>query len=270
VNGTRAPGYGQVDRHYGRRLATTPPEDDGTVWMVNLMAYKPLAAYADGNPQGLTGREADDRYAPVDILAELGAEVVFVGDVEDQLLGDEPRWDRVGVVRYPTRRSFIEMQARPDFRDRHRHKEAGMATTIVMGCQPLDPSVGDGIEQRDWAEVPHPPSVDDGPVAVLHVNRYHPGGGLDQMARYQRRAAEVAARHGGRIGAWFTVEGTIVGDGRAWDEVRFNLFPSKAAFLAVVADPERVDAHRQHRAPAIADTYTLVLRPTINRLPGAG
>jgi hypothetical protein len=62
------------------------------------------------------------------------------------------------------------------------------------------------------------------------------------------------------------VEGTIVGDGRRWDQVRFNAFPSRQAFLTVALDPARLEAQRGHREPALADTYTLVTRPTINRL----
>jgi hypothetical protein len=69
-----------------------------------------------------------------------------------------------------------------------------------------------------------------------------------------------------RIDGWFAIEGTIVGDGRAWDQVRFNAFPSKAAFMAVVMDPARLEAQRQHRERAIADTYTMILRPTLNLL----
>ena len=135
---TTAPGYGQVDRDYAMRMATCPPEEDGPVWMVNLMHYRGEAVYADGK-SGISGREADERYAPLDILSDLGAEVAFMGEVEQQILGDAPRWDQVAVVRYPTRRSFIEMQARPDFQERHVHKEAGMAQTIVAGCLPLGP-----------------------------------------------------------------------------------------------------------------------------------
>jgi hypothetical protein len=57
-----------------------------------------------------------------------------------------------------------------------------------------------------------------------------------------------------------------MGDGRQWDQVRFNAFPSKAAFMAVVADPDRLAAQKDHREPSIADTYALILRPSINRL----
>lgn len=265
------PGYGVVDRTYGLRLATTPPDQDGPVWMVNLMRYHERARYADG---GASGREADDRYAPLDVLADIGAEVAFAGDVEAQLLGDPPPWERIGIVRYPTRRSFIEMQSRDDFRERHMHKEAGMAATIVMGCTPitLDATALGTLasHSRPWDQVEHPPTTDDGPVMVVHVIRFEghhaPSSTPDHMERYQDHAAVVAGRHGGRVAGWFAVEGTIVGDGREWHQVRCNSFPSLRAFMAVVQDPERLTAQREHREVAIADTYTMVVRPTIDRI----
>jgi hypothetical protein len=266
--GTKHPSYGRVDRDYGRRLATTPPADDGPVWMLNLMHYREVAEYADGRDEVVSGQEADDRYRPVDVLADIGAEPVFFADVDDQLLGDAPRWDRVAIVKYPTRRSFIDMQARPDFQERHVHKEAGMAATFVIGCKPIG-SPADDIDPAtlpDWSEVPHPPTDDDGPVTVLHLIRYHPGRLETDMREYSAHAAEVAVPHGVRISGWFSVEGTIVGDGRQWDEARFNAFPSKAAFMDVVFDPARLAAQHDHREVAIADTYTLILRAKIDRL----
>lgn len=265
---TTGPGYGTLDRDYALRLATTPPEDDGPIWMVNLMSYRDTARYTDGRNESISGREADDRYAPLDVLADIGAEPVFVAEVDTQLLGEEPRWDRVGVVKYPTRRSFIEMQSRPDFQEKHVHKEAGMASTIVAGCVPLaDPSAEiDASALPAWSDVPHPPTDGDGPVTLLHLIRFNPGGAEADMVEYQRHAGEVAVPHGVRISGWFGVEGTIIGDGRTWDQARFNAFPSKEAFMAVALDPGRLEAQRSHREVAIADTYTLILRPVIDRL----
>ncbi len=268
---TNSPRYGQVDRDYGLRLATTPPAEDGPVWMVNLMKYREVAEYADGRESEISGREADDRYAPLGPLAAVGAEVVFVGDVDQQLLGDDTVWDRIGVVKYPTRRAFIDMQSRPDFQEKHQHKDAGMASTIVMGCQPMDRmDPPDGSVSVDWADVPHPPSDDDGPVVVLHVIRFEDAEAPDRtpahMEAYQTAAAKAALEHGVVISGWFSVEGTIVGDGRSWHQVRFNLFPSKAAFMAVVADPDRLAAQADHREVAIADTYAMIVRPRINEL----
>ena len=256
--------YGSIDDTYATRLATTAPEQDGPVWMVNLMSYRDRADYADGRESALTGREADDLYAPLGPLAAVGARVVLFADVDAQFLSDEPRWDRVAVVRYPTRRSFVDMQALPEFADLHVHKEAGMDRTIILSCQPIEaPQVP--ADAPDWEHVPHPPTSDDGPVVVLHVLKYRDGQ-YEQMQAYTRESANVAVPNGVRIAGWFGVEGTIVGDGRGWDQARFNAFPSKAAFLAVVFDPDRLAAQAAHREPAIDYTYTMILRPSINTL----
>jgi hypothetical protein len=171
----------------------------------------------------------------------------------------------VAVVKYPTRRSFIEMQSRPEFVDKHAHKDAGMEQTIVIGSQPM-PVPPLPPDAPDWHDVPHPPTPEDGPVVVLHVLRFHQGRASTDMVSYQDAAGAIAVPHGVRISGWFQAEGTIVGDGRSWDQVRFNAFPSKAAFMAVALDPDRLAAQHEHRDVAIADTYTMILRPRIDRL----
>lgn len=265
------PRYGTIDPDYALRLASTSPDDDGPVWMVNLMKYRDIAEYADGRTTTITGRQADDLYTPIEPLAAIGAEIVFAGDVDQQLLGESPVWDRVGVVKYPTRRAFIEMQQREDFQRQHVHKDAGMQETIVIGCQPFDvPSMPDGVARPGWDDVPHPPTAEDGPVMVVHVIRFEQapaaGASPDDMDDYSAHAARVAGRHGVRVGGWFEAEGTILGDGRTWHQVRFNAFPSKRAFMEVVMDPSRLEAQKQHREAAIADTYTMIVRPIIDQL----
>ncbi|MDE0701738.1 MAG: hypothetical protein OXH61_13580 [Acidimicrobiaceae bacterium] len=262
------PGYGQIDRDYAIKLATTAPADDGPVWMINLMCYKERAEYTDGRETTLSGRQADEVYTPVGPLAAVGAEIVFVADVEDQLIGDEPKWDRIAVVRYSTRASFIAMQEREDFQTVHEHKEAGMDQTIVIGGQPLGCPVAE--QQVAWADVPHPPSEEDGAYTMLHVIRFHDEAGAtvtpDHMKSYQEVAGSVAVPNGVRIDGWFSAEGTIIGDGRSWHQVRFNTFPSRRAFMTVALDPDRTHAHTEHRDTAIADTYALGLRPSVNTL----
>lgn len=132
------------------------------------------------------------------------------------------------------------------------------------------PTTGAETERPDWSDVPHPPTADDGPVMVLHVIGYEDAEATclspADMEAYSNAAAEVAVPHGVRIAGWFAAEGTIVGDGRSWDQVRFNAFPSKAAFMAVVTDPDRLTAQRAHRESATADTYTMIVRPTLDRI----
>ncbi|MGH9275802.1 MAG: DUF1330 domain-containing protein, partial [Acidimicrobiales bacterium] len=262
---TDAPRYGLVDRDLAMRFAATAPEDDGPIWMVNLIKYRERADYGDGADAGVSGAEADARYAERIPLEEIGAQVVFWGDVDAQLLGAEPRWDRVGVVRYPSRRAFLAMQQRDDFREAHQHKKAALESTIVIAGVPIEsPPLPD--DAPAWDAVPHPPTDDDPDVMVLHVLKYKDDERRQEMASYTDHAALVAVPHGVRVAAWFEAEGTIVGDGRQWHQARFNAFPSKEAFMAVVFDPARLEAQKDHREVAIEDTYTLIVRPTINRL----
>jgi len=264
------PRYGTVDRDYAIRMATTAPADDGPVWMVNLMKYRAVADYSDGRASTISGKEADDLYAPLDILGDIGAEPVLFGDVDQQLLG-EPVWDRIAVVKYATRKSFIDMQSRSDFQQAHEHKDAGMEQTFVIGCQPLPyPEPPAGVTEVDWADVPHPPTPDDGPITVVHVLRFADPDAArdipDEMEAYATAIARVATKQGARVAGWFAVEGTIVGDGRVWHQVRFNQFPSKRAFMALAADPQRLAAQEEHRDKAVADTFTVIMRADYDRI----
>lgn len=205
------PRYGRIDKDYGMHLATCDPGADGGIYMLNLMKYRETADY-DGEAAAISGREADDKYAPVDVLTAIGASVCFHADV----VASSEDWDRVGVVRYPTRRSFVEMQSRPDFQDKHVHKEAGMDHTIVMGTLPHDALPArvkpNRVLLEVWNGAPPEPIV-DGPSAV------------------------------------FDVEGTIIGNGRAWTGARYTVVDRDAD----VTIPDGV-AHQ-----------VLLLQPSIER-----
>jgi hypothetical protein len=76
--------YGQIDTTYGKFLGTRPAEEDGPIYMVNFMKYRQVARY-DGDGEAISGREADDRYSPTDVLARIGADVAFFGNVKREL-----------------------------------------------------------------------------------------------------------------------------------------------------------------------------------------
>ena len=105
---------------------------------------------------------------------------------------------------------------------------------------------------------------------MCHVIRFHQEDGAevipDRMETYQDATVPVAVPNGVRIDGWFSAEGTIIGDGRSWHQVRFNAFPSRRALMEIAADPDRQKAQTEHREVAIADTYALGLRPRLNRL----
>ena len=166
------------------------PEDDGPFWALNLMKYVEVANYADGRP-AVSGRDADDAYSPVGPLAAVGAAVAYLGDVVRQPVGT-PQWDRVGIVRYPTRAAFFAMQERPDFQDAHVHKKAGMEFTIILACLPV--AHDDAAAPADGDLVP---LIDRGPDDAF------------------------ASVSGATPVALFDVEGVIIGDERRYDRARF-------------------------------------------------
>ena len=186
--------FGSIDIETASRWMQLPPEDDGDIWMLNLMKYKPVADYGDGTTSTISGREADDIYAPTAVLDDLGATVPLFGDVTHQVT-DDVAWERIGIVRYPSRASFFAMQNRDDFQKQYVHKEAGMEATIVMGCVP--------------ATVVDPAETGSGPV-VMRVRRFAEG------------ATPGADPEGVTPVAHFRVDGVILGDGRNWDDVRFD------------------------------------------------
>ena len=102
---------------------------------------------------------------------------------------------------------------------------------------------------------------------MVHVIRFADVEGAatpDHMKEYTKVAGSVAVPNGVRIDAWLSVEGTILGDGRSWHQVRFNTFPSRAAFMAVASDSDRLAAQKAHRDTAIAE-YLRPWRATVTQ-----
>lgn len=225
--------YGTIDKDYAVQLATRPPEDDGPIYMVNLMKYHEVAQYTQDASvdKPISGREADDRYNPASILAKIGATIVFVGDVVSNRPGDED-WDRIAVVRYATRKSFIDMQSRRDFSDKHVHKAAGMQRTIIVSCRPED----EELDRRGR------PRTDDASLVVMVVRRTND------------RASAFSAIPGAIN---LSAEGTIVGDGRSWDTVQFVAVDS-------AAEMERAIASTSHLT--VGDAYVIGVRASMDAI----
>jgi hypothetical protein len=111
--------------------------DDGREFvMVNLIRYRSKAAYPPGWDYGDDPRAADARYnrAVLPLLLKRGCIPVFFGRSAGKFLapnGSEP-WDCVGLVRYRSRRDFLDFcvdlaRDRADV-----HKWAAMETTQVF------------------------------------------------------------------------------------------------------------------------------------------
>jgi hypothetical protein len=207
-----SPRYGTPNFEMLKTWIGRPPELDGPFWALNLMKYRAVAQYDDGRDTAISGRAADDAYAPLGPLKAVGATVAFHGDVARQGAG-EPHWDRIGIVCYPTRAAFFAMQQRDDFKEKHVHKDAGMECTIVMSCLP---------------DAQRPPVATPDGTLLLRVARLQPG-------------ADLAEVDGAIRVATFDVEGVIVGDDRTWSRVAFDAAPSEGVAEALLGGSDGVE-----------------------------
>ena len=207
------PRYGKVNKEMIRGWLEMDRADDGPFYALNLMKYRKKAVYADGRESDISGSQADDAYNPMKILNDLGARVVFFGEVMEQTAG-APIYERIAVVKYPTRMKFLEMQRRPDFVDSHEHKDAGMKFTIVASTTPIST----------------PDAQTTGTLALV-VEEAHSGAPFDP-----------SSIDGARIVGTFSVEGQIVGDDRKLQFAHWIQVENTEAFKAATEGNERLTA----------------------------
>lgn len=123
-----------------RTLRDTGPE--GPVVMVNLLKFREVAVYpADSEESPCSGAEAYARYqhAFTVTVGEISqASVVYEGPVNQVMIGDpsarEADWDKVLIVRYPSRQHFLAMMADEQYRRSLVHRYAGLERTVLLQC----------------------------------------------------------------------------------------------------------------------------------------
>ena len=86
------------------------------VVMLNLLRYRERAEDGHG-VDGLSGRDAYavyGRHFAEDMHPKYGGEPIWMGRAHHSIIGEE-EWDIVILVRYPTRKQFVEMISDPDY-----------------------------------------------------------------------------------------------------------------------------------------------------------
>lgn len=170
-----------------------------------------LTRFRSGSGQILgrsSSQDPDSAYVPIPFLRAAGAALCFVADV----VAGPDGFERVGVIRYPTRRAFIELQDSSDAKDWIARK-AQRAERLIMLGMVSGSSLPVGHSQRVLVEVWHGPA----PAPI---------------------AAGAATE--------FEIEGTYMGDGRQWSGARYTridpgtalpLEPARFGYLAVLVEP---------------------------------
>jgi len=107
-------------------LTAAAESDVSPVVMLNLLRFA-----------GDEGRAAYGRYgeAVAPLVARVGGEVVWSGSCGDAVIGPQDgEWDWALLVRYPSRRAFLEMISSPDYGDAHPHRVAAIADSRLIPC----------------------------------------------------------------------------------------------------------------------------------------
>jgi uncharacterized protein (DUF1330 family) len=102
--------------------------EDGPFVMVNLLKFKDVADYPDG--EQVSGLEAYLRYGQrmSGLVEAVGGRMIYSGRVVSLMIGEvEDLWDAVGLVEYPSRAAFLEITRSPEFHEIEAHRTAGLA-----------------------------------------------------------------------------------------------------------------------------------------------
>ena len=245
------PSFGQLDAGLLPELLQSGY--DGPFFMINLIEFRDQAIYADGRETDLTGEEANNIYGQtgVQVLIESGMRPALQGRVvADPATPTVPEWDQVAIAGYPSYQEFLAMTQNPAFQEGVEHKDAGVAATTVMPSLRLgDAPVG--------AELP----AADAPVALFELFS-HDGTGTadrpDPLTDYLDGLATSATAAGGIAPGSYDVQGTMIGDGRDWDEAHLWWFADQADLDALLTDPDLGDLAAA-RDDALTDHYRLIL-----------
>ncbi|MEM6692551.1 MAG: hypothetical protein AAF664_24190 [Planctomycetota bacterium] len=241
-------------------MRSVSPDQDREFVMVNLIKFRAKAKYADGRKTDLTGQQANSLYAPIKYIANIGGRIEFVGHVNEQFGNLKPRWDEVGIVRYPSRTKFFEMVNNPEFEKRAIHKDAGLEVSQVLVTEPLlwkipgAKRVSDQGDAFTFAQLlKYRKSAKYVSVNKTSMKRT----GAEAMELFDIAADEVLGEVGARPLFKTKVEGTLIGDGRTWDEFRLLHFPSQAAYTTYSDTVNKMGDVMKHRNAAISDRYIL-------------
>ena len=100
---------GHVNKNDDALAAMAEGDPDEPVVMLNLLKYRDVAESGHG-VDGMTGREAYSAYgrAFAELNPRFGGAPIWMGRGLNSIIGDES-WDVVILVRYPTRRQFVDM-----------------------------------------------------------------------------------------------------------------------------------------------------------------
>ena len=120
----------------------TETDQESSFDMINLIKYRPTAIYesAADNAIGRSGRKAYQEYGLVAFpkIIGMGGSLVYKGTCDHQFVGDESQnYDDLIIVRYPSRRAYLEMFNSTEYQEAIKHRKAGLEYRVLHESTPL-------------------------------------------------------------------------------------------------------------------------------------
>lgn len=121
---------------------------DRPVAMINLLRFRERADYPDGHEEaGASGAEAYRAYgrAAAAPFTRAGGKQVWLGRPELTLIGPaDEAWDLAFIAWYPSGDAFAGMLRDPEYREAVKHRQATVADSRLIRCDPQEPGGGFG------------------------------------------------------------------------------------------------------------------------------
>lgn len=123
---------------------------DRPIAMINLLRFKASADYPVDHPQhgaDLTGAEAYGTYGrtAAEPFKRAGGKQLWLGRPELTLIGPpDEAWDLAFIAWYPTAEAFAAMLRDPEYGAAVIHRQAAVAESRLIRCEPSRPGAGFG------------------------------------------------------------------------------------------------------------------------------
>ena len=245
------PSFGTLNTSFVSKLVQS--DDDEPFFMLNLIAFRDQAIYADGRETNLTGKEANDLYTKTGVqkLFEGGMRPAMFGTpIVDPTRPSDSEWDQVAIARYPSYAEFFALTSDPEFQEGSEHKDAGVETSTVMVTKRI-------VDSPPASELPSA----EAPVIFFELFS-HDGNGTNKrpetLSKYLDDLAPLATANNGVALGTYEVVGTFIGDGREWDEAHLWWFPNQTGLDGLLADPQ-FEQLTSKRDADLDDLYRLSL-----------
>ena len=203
----------EPDQATVRAFANAP--DKAPVFMLNLLKFKPKG-----------GREAYGRYSLVAVahVIRRGGQLAFIGKAAPS--EDMPNdWDAIGIVRYPSRQTFVDMVTDPTYQIALPNRRKGLERTVLYPFVVSESTPSSSA--RTSAQERQPPASQDQALVILTLVKFKAD---DRRKSSAPSVTDQAKKHDGEILLDLMADRPLISD-KTWDRMLLVKYRSRQAYL---------------------------------------